>query len=218
MELGIYPMKFEIMKLSIVFLQYILKQEESSMIFQVLKATLENPTKNDFIKTCTGYLKILDIKLSFQEMKEMSEWSFKKLVKNRTEKAAFKYLINEKVKQSKIANVQYDRLEIQDYLNSGQCSIKMARLIFKARSQTLDIKTQRKWKYSDLVCIGCKSKEESGQEIMTCEILNNENRTAIHPINYSAFYGRNMSERMKAAILIKNGLKQRQLILEIGIT
>ena len=80
LELGIYPIRFEIMKRSIVFLQYILKQEESSMIFQVLKATIENPTKNDFGKTCSGYLKILDIQLSFKEMKEMSEWSFKKLL------------------------------------------------------------------------------------------------------------------------------------------
>ena len=51
----------------------------------------------------------------------------------------------------------------------------MARLIFKARSQTLDIKTQRKWKYSDIICIGCESKEETAKEIMTCKILNNEN-------------------------------------------
>ena len=82
LELGIYPIRFEIMKRSIVFLQYILKQEESSMMFQVLNATIENPTKNDFVNTCLGYLEILEIKLTFQEIKEMSEWSFKQLVKN----------------------------------------------------------------------------------------------------------------------------------------
>ena len=127
-------------------------------------------------------------------------------------------MINEKEKQSKIANAQYDRLEMQDYLNSGHCSINMARLIFKARSQTLDIKTQRKWKYSDIFCIGCESKEETAQEIMTCKVLNNENRTAIHPINYDIFFGKNISDKVKAARLIKNGLKRRQMILEIGIT
>ena len=49
-------------------------------------------------------------------------------------------------------------------------------------------------------------------------MLNNENGTAIYPINNSEFFGRNVSEILKAAILIKNGLKRRQLILEIGIT
>ena len=107
---------------------------------------------------------------------------------------------------------------MQDYLNSSHCSINMSRLIFKARSQTLDIKAQRKWKYSDIICIGCESKEETAQEIMTCKILNNENRTAIQPINYDVFFGKNISDKVKAARLIKNGLKRRQLILEIGIT
>ena len=50
------------------------------MIYQVLKATWEKPIKNDFIKTCEKYLDILDIKLSFKEIENMSVWSFKQLV------------------------------------------------------------------------------------------------------------------------------------------
>ena len=42
LELGIYPIRFEIMKRKIIFLQYILKQEKTSMMYQVLKATWEN--------------------------------------------------------------------------------------------------------------------------------------------------------------------------------
>ena len=76
-ELGVYPVRFEMMKRKIVFLQYILKQDKSSMIYQVLKATMENPTKNDFVKSCEEYLTILDIKLSYREIEEMSEWTFK---------------------------------------------------------------------------------------------------------------------------------------------
>ena len=218
LELGIYPIRFEIMKRSIVFLHYILKQEESSMMFQVLKATIENPTKNDFVNTCLGYLEILEIKMTLQEIKEMSEGSFKQLVKNRTKIAAFKYLLKEKEKQSKIANIFYEKLEIQEYLNSGQCSTKISKLIFKARSETLDIKTQRKWKYADRICIGCKQNEETGQEILVCEKLNDENRKADNPINYTAFVENDLTKIVKAAKLIEHGLKQRQLILEIGIT
>ena len=96
LELGVYPIRFEIMKRSVVFLQYILKQEKSSMIYQVLKVTLDNPTKNDFGETCKQYLSVLDIKLSFVEMEKMTVLRFKKLVKDKTEKAAFKYLLSEK--------------------------------------------------------------------------------------------------------------------------
>ena len=41
---------------------------------------------------------------------------------------------------------------------------------------------------------------------------------ATHPINYSAFFDKNLSSMVKAAILIEKGLKRKQLILEIGIT
>ena len=76
-ELGVYPVRFELMKRKIVFLQYILKQDKSSMIYQDLKATMENQTKNDFVKSCEEYMTILDIKLSYREIEEMSEWTFK---------------------------------------------------------------------------------------------------------------------------------------------
>jgi len=59
-------LRFEIMKRKIIFLQYILKHEKSSMMYQVLKATWENPIKNsltdDFVKICTQYLSTVEIK------------------------------------------------------------------------------------------------------------------------------------------------------------
>ena len=86
-ELGLYPIRFELMKRKVLFLQNILKQEKSSMVYQALKATWENPIKNDFVKTCEEYMNTLDIKLSFDEIEEMFQWSFKKMVKAKTEAA-----------------------------------------------------------------------------------------------------------------------------------
>ena len=85
LELGIYPLRFELMKRTVMFLQYILKQEKSSMIYQVFIATWENPIKNDFVKSCEKYLSVLDIKLSFKEIELMSKWSLKKIVKSKVE-------------------------------------------------------------------------------------------------------------------------------------
>ena len=99
LELGIIPVRFEIMKRKVLFLQYLVKQEKNSMIFQVLKATMDNPLKNDFVKSCEKYLNILKIKLSFDDIAEMSKWSVKKLVKEKTTEAAFLYLMEGKKKQ-----------------------------------------------------------------------------------------------------------------------
>ena len=43
-DLGVLPIRYTIMKRKIVFLQYILKEEKQSMIYQIMKATdLHNP-------------------------------------------------------------------------------------------------------------------------------------------------------------------------------
>ena len=61
LELGIYPLRFELMKRSVLFLRYILQQETESMIFQVFNAVQDNPINNDFITTCLKHLDKLEI-------------------------------------------------------------------------------------------------------------------------------------------------------------
>ena len=77
---------------------------------------------------------------------------------------------------------------------------------------------QRKWKYADTTCIGCKKLEESGQEILICEILNKDNRTSKQPVKYDSFYSDNIHEIVKAGKMMNDGLRRRQEILEVGIT
>ena len=60
--------------------------------------------------------------------------------------------------------------------------------------------------------------EESGDEIMMCENLNNENRTADIPVRYDWFYSENIIDLVKAGKVLSYGLKGRQKILETGIT
>ena len=89
LELGVLPVKFEIIKRQIIYLQYILQQEKTSMVYKVFKATQDNPVNNDFV-----YLEILDIK-------------------EKTRLAAFKCLMEKKNppnKQTKIANLKYEKL------------------------------------------------------------------------------------------------------------
>ena len=169
LELGILPIRFEIMKRKLSFLQYILLEDENSMIRKVLKATQEDSTKNDFVQTCEKYLKVLDIRLSFDQIEKMSKPVFKKLLKEKARLAAFNYLIVEKSKQSKIVDIKYEKLEMQEYLLCGDRNVNVSRIIFKARSKTLDIKSQKKWKYVDQLCSGCLINGESGEEMLRCK-------------------------------------------------
>ena len=128
------------------------------MIFQVLQATREDPVKKDFVTTCEEYLKVLNIELTFEEISQMSKHKFKNLVKEKTTETGFKYLLEEKAKQSKILNLQYNKLEMQEYICEGSRNKEITQVIYKARGKSLDIKTHKNWKYEDLQCIGCEEK------------------------------------------------------------
>ena len=86
---------------------------------------------------------------------------------------------------------------MQYYLAEGDRDVRLSKLIFKARGWTLDIKVDNKWKYDDAKCSGCKKNEETGEEIMRCTNLgeNDEN------INYNWFFEDVSKPRMGYTIL-----------------
>ena len=57
LELGIVPIRFEIMRRKLAFLQYILKQEKTSMMYKMLEATRENMVKQAGAELCQAQFK-----------------------------------------------------------------------------------------------------------------------------------------------------------------
>ena len=198
------------MRRKLGFLQYILKQEKDSMIFNVLKVTSENSVKNDFVFTCKKYLETLNINLTFDEIAKMSKFNFNKILKERMRIAAFSYLENQQSKQEKIKEIKYSKLEIQEYLIHGDRNPKVSKLIYQARGQILDIKMQKKWKFNDKLCSGCNLKEESGQEILDCKNLggNKEN------LSYNMFFSELASEQLVVGNTLMKKLKIREKLRE----
>ena len=201
LELSVVPVRFEIMKRTILFLHYILQQDTQSMIDQVFYAT------------------VLNISLSIEEIESLSKWKFKKIVKEKTTIAAFDYLIHQKDKprkdgkMSKISIIKYEKLELQQYLHHGNTNI--SKFTSKARSQKLDLKNQKKWKYSELICSGCNEREESGQEILSCDSSGSYKREEIKP-QYSWFYCGSVSDMVYCAKVMIERMKIRGKIIENG--
>ena len=114
------------------------------------------------------------------------------------------------ISQKKISDIKYTKLEMQPYLADGDRNIRLTKLIFKAMGRNLDIKIQKRWKYDDTLCSGCKVKEESGEEIFMCSSLgeNPENLT------YSWFYRDSVKDQISAAKMLMKKLKIREKIRE----
>ena len=184
------------------------------MIYRVLLETKENPSKNDFVEICNKYLKDLDLKMSFEEIRETSKHNFKKIVYAKVKQLGFRYLLRQKSEQSKAKNVQYSKFEIQEYLIGGNCKREVAKMIFKARTMSVDIKMNKKWKYGDVLCVGCGEREETVDEILLCRNLNYENSVSEYQVSFKDFFSSKVKDLVRAGLELMKSWKNRKSRLE----
>ena len=59
LETGLWPARFEIQKLRLLFLKTILEEEEGTMITSFFKLQLQQPTRGDWVSTCKSDFKKL---------------------------------------------------------------------------------------------------------------------------------------------------------------
>ena len=73
---------------------------------------------------------------------------------------------------------------------------------------------QKKWKYEDKLCIGCKVREETGEEILSCWYFGNDENTKV--MTYDMFYSESISDMILVAKCMMEKLKRRKTILDTG--
>ena len=139
MAVGLYPARYEIMKMRLLFLKYILNQEDSSMIKKFFKLQLGQPTRGDWASTCLSNLQYLQVNESLEEIEKMTKNKFKRILSNRIDEKALEYL-NEK-RGSKGSQIIYKEIKMCEYLlpNDEKLSISDKRNIFSVKNRMANI-------------------------------------------------------------------------------
>ena len=134
-------------------------------MFQNLKTYHEAGEKNwwsEVVAKMERYHLVIDL----DEIQSLSKGVFCRRVKKAVNERALADLHTEIKSLRKTSDLHYPALEVQDYL------LKMppnkARVIFRWRSKTLDIKTHLTYKYEDTICRGCGTCEENVELVMNC--------------------------------------------------
>ena len=70
---------------------------------------------------------------------------------------AFSELIKENSEKEKTRDVEFERLEMSNYLKDNERT-SLSKLIFQIGSQTLDIKSWQPSKYMNKTCVKCEEK------------------------------------------------------------
>ena len=127
-----------------MFLHYILNQKQDSLIFKFFKAQLENPVKGDWSEQLKSDISEIDLKLTMEEISILSKESFRTKLKKAINKAAFKWLMKEKENKSKLKDLNYEKLEMQNYLGINDLETIEKKFLFLLRTRMLDIKSNFK--------------------------------------------------------------------------
>ena len=127
----------------------------------------------------------------------------RKLLREETKKADFEYLTQEKEKQDKIKNLEFEKLTVQDFLCSDKIErTRLSRLIHNLLAKTIDMKENNPWNYVDNSCI-CEEKAETQSHMYVCSYLKSwlEISESKSGSKYSDLFCASSEEKVKEAII-----------------
>ena len=98
LDTGCTPIRYIIMLRKIMFLHYILNEDEESLVYRVLQAQLKKPVKGDWIVGVQEILIELEIELSLEDIKNLKEETLRKFAKEQINTKCLEYLNKQKAK------------------------------------------------------------------------------------------------------------------------
>ena len=193
LESGHTPARYHVKKTRLLFLQCILKEEPSSLIYRFLYQQFENPTRGDWASSCLDDLNDLEIDMSFEDIKTMSKSKFCNIIKKAIQEAALQYLIRKQ--GSKGQEIMYKELKMADYLLPSYCPITIdeQRSIFGIRNRMVNISSNFSKGMKKEIC-PC-GLEENMKHIYICKLWSKGNEN--HKPKYEIIFSDNVSEQIK---------------------
>ena len=90
----------------------------------------------------------------------------------------------------------------------------LSKLIFSARSGTLDLKVWNEWKYGDKTCVMCHKEDENFNHFMTCLVYGPSRMEVL----YTDIFGNNHEHQYTVAREKRRRLKMRKTkTAEVGL-
>ena len=172
LELGVIPISIIIKTRRLSYLHYLANLKTNEMLYKVFITQWKFPDKDDW----TEQIKI-DMKefgLSLDDLKRQSKNSFKRRLKAKTKEVTLQYLLKLKEGHSKMSNLEYDELKMQEYLKDPKINVAEAQNIFRFRTRSAQFKENYKSMYNTQTCPLCQSCLDTQKHSFQCaEIIEN---------------------------------------------
>ena len=201
LTLGQIPARYEIKKMKLMFLKYILEQSEESLLKKFFNLQLQFPTQGDWVKSCLSDLMELNIQESFDEIRIMTKNKFRNILKTRVKLNALKYLTEKRGSKGK--EMKYTEIEMSDYLHPTNVNLSIAQKqnMFAVKNRMIEISANFPKGNLETKC-QC-GKIEDMAHIYICELFNSENPK----LNYENIFNGNLIEQNDQLCMSKLCLK-----------
>ena len=180
---------------------------------KIFWAQVKSPEKNDWCTTVKEDLNDLNIQLTFEEISSFTEERFKQIVKEKVQAKALQYLNNLKEGKSKMKHLEYNELQMQDYLVNNTISLKQKKLLFSLRVQMARV--SKNYGGQQVCPLRC-GLLDTQENILQCSVvqMNCYEVMTNNEVQYMDIYSSDPVKIEKAAKLFDKAITVRNLLIE----
>ena len=162
------------------YLHYLSNLKENELLYKFFKAQVESPQKGDWIVTVKEDIKNIGMDVDIDKLRKVKKYKFKKNVKKYVYKAAFEYLLLKALptNHSKMANLKYEKFELQSYLKNENLKRNDPQQYFKFRTRMEDFADNFKNGANSIACPLCSMEDDnlesyidSQQHFFSCRVI-----------------------------------------------
>ena len=150
----------------LLYYWHLLHRDKDELIYKFYSAQKYLPSEGDWILQVKKDLTDLNLELSDSEIRSMSHYQFKKLIRNKIEELAIAYL--ESQKKQKTHKLDIKTFKPQEYMLSKNLSIAEVQNLFKIRNHMIDVKENFKSSHENMYCRLCLIQRETQDHLISC--------------------------------------------------
>ena len=172
LETGTLPIEHIVQCRRLNYLHNILKKDDEELVKEIYNAQKESPVDGDFCKLVAADMDQINMNMSESQISNMKKEAFKQLVKKKVTNAALKRLLQIKENHSKMNQLSYSKLQIQEYLKNPLFDSESMAMLTALRTRTVrGVRNDFRGMYSNTECpLGCGN-SDTIQHILACSAL-----------------------------------------------
>ena len=209
LETGCVPIREIIIKRRILFLHYIMNENENSMIHRFFQTQLKYRKKKDWISSVLKDLNDIGIEENIEEIKIIQKTTLKRIIDKAITEKAFKRLLGLKDNHSKVKNLMYSEFKLQNYLKPSRIKATRSEIqtIFELRSRGTEVKLNFRGKFENLECRVCEKSDESQKHAYECAEILKIRKLKKQKIEYENIFEENKRKQIQIAKDFKENMK-----------